>query len=106
MCWACQSSRDSCSPTHHHPKTGLRGSLTDYSVKSVTRGKDAIGEVTVRVTFNSRPGVSPGEGETKIVTGKGASTDIIEASALAYLNAINRSLYEHRSTFEAENPTL
>jgi hypothetical protein len=42
------------------------------------------------------------------VTGKGVSTDIIEASALAYLNAINRTLYEHRRIFEAETekPTL
>ncbi len=86
--------------------TGLRGSLVDYSVNSVTRGKDAIGEVTVRVTFNSRAGVSPAEGESKIVTGKGASTDIIEASALAYLNALNRNLYEHRRIIEAESPTL
>jgi 2-isopropylmalate synthase len=86
--------------------TGLRGSLVDYSVSSVTRGKDAIGEVTVRVTFDSRAGVSPADGESKIVTGKGASTDIIEASALAYLNALNRCLHEHRRTTEAELPTL
>ena len=39
--------------------TGLRGSLVDYSVNSVTRGKDAIGEVTVRVTFNSRSASPP-----------------------------------------------
>jgi 2-isopropylmalate synthase len=86
--------------------TGLKGSLADYSVKSVTRGKDAIGEVTVRVTFNSRPGVSPAEGESKIVTGKGVSTDIIEASALAYLNALNRFLYEQKRIVETEKPTL
>ena len=34
--------------------TGLKGSLVDYSVKSVTRGKDAIGEVSVRVQFERR----------------------------------------------------
>src|SRR5579862_9333559 len=78
--------------------TGLKGSLVDYSVNSVTRGKDAIGEVTVRVQFN---------GDTvKIVTGKGGSTDTIEASALAYLNALNRYLYEQRSSVETEKPTL
>jgi 2-isopropylmalate synthase len=78
--------------------TGLKGSLTDYSVNSVTRGKDAIGEVTVRVHFNGDAG--------RIVTGKGSSTDIIEASALAYLNALNRYLYEQRQTAETEKPTL
>ena len=41
---------------------------------------DALGEVTLKVDF--------GDGE--LVTGKGASTDIIEASARAYLNAVNR----------------
>ncbi|MDW8345018.1 MAG: alpha-isopropylmalate synthase regulatory domain-containing protein, partial [Verrucomicrobiae bacterium] len=62
--------------------TGIRGHLVDYSVTSVTRGKDAIGEVSVRVEFEGG----------KIVTGKATSTDIIEASALAYLNALNRYL--------------
>ena len=86
--------------------TGLHGSLTDYSVKSVTRGKDAVGEVTVRVNFDSRANVSPTEGVSKIVTGKGVSTDIIEASALAYLNALNRYLYEQKRIVESEKPTL
>ena len=52
--------------------TGLKGNLVDYSVASVTRGKDAIGEVSVRAQFENG----------KIVTGKAAATDIIEASAL------------------------
>jgi 2-isopropylmalate synthase len=43
-------------------------------------GKDALGEVTMKVDF--------GDGE--LVSGKGASTDVIEASARAYLNAVNR----------------
>lgn len=75
--------------------TGVKGSLVDYSVASVTRGKDAIGEVSVRVEFDGR-----------CVTGKGGSTDIIEASALAYLNALNRHLDEQRRRSEAEKPTL
>jgi 2-isopropylmalate synthase len=78
--------------------TGIKGSLMDYNVNSVTRGKDAIGEVSVRVQFNGEA--------SKIVTGKAASTDIIEASALAYLNALNRYLYEQRRRAEAEKPTL
>ena len=75
--------------------TGVKGSLVDYSVGSVTKGKDAIGEVSVRVEFTGR-----------IVTGKGTSTDIIEASALAYLNALNRYLDEQRRRTETDKPTL
>ena len=81
--------------------TGVKGNLVDYSVGSVTRGKDAVGEVSVRVQFGKEKG-SGG----KIVTGRGSSTDIIEASALAYLNALNRQLFEQRRRAEAEKPTL
>ena len=81
--------------------TGVKGSLVDYSVGSVTRGKDAVGEVSVRVQFGKEKG-SGG----KIVTGRGSSTDIIEASALAYLNALNRQLFEQRRRAKTEKPTL
>jgi 2-isopropylmalate synthase len=66
--------------------TQTRGRLLDYSLRAVSQGKDALGEVTVKVDF--------GAGE--LVTGKGASTDIIEASARAYLNAVNRFLNNGR----------
>jgi len=62
--------------------TRARGKLMDYQLRAVSEGKDALGEVTVKVDF--------GGGE--LVTGKGASTDVIEASARAYLNAVNRHL--------------
>ncbi|MBO0721366.1 MAG: 2-isopropylmalate synthase [Blastocatellia bacterium] len=62
--------------------TGLNGTLIDYTVRSVTGGKDAVGEVFVHVEFD---GVS--------YTGKAASTDIVDASARAYLNAVNKALY-------------
>ena len=52
-----------------------------YSVNSITGGTDAQGEVTVRV-----------EKEGRIVNGQGADTDIIIASAKAYVNALNRIL--------------
>jgi 2-isopropylmalate synthase len=64
--------------------THTRGKLLDYSLRAVSQGKDALGEVTVKVDF----------GNSKIVSGKGASTDVIEASARAYLNAVNRFLME------------
>jgi 2-isopropylmalate synthase len=59
--------------------TGLKGRLQDYHLRAVTSGKDALGEVTVKVDFDGA-----------VVHGKGASTDVIEASARAYVNALNR----------------
>ncbi len=67
-----------------------RGHLVAYQVEAVTQGKDALGEVTLKVDF----------GDSRLVTGKGASTDVVEASARAYLNAVNRSL---RTTVPAIN---
>ena len=54
---------------------GRQGHLAEYHVQAVTGGKDALGEVTLKVDF----------GDGKLVTGKGASTDVVEASARAYL---------------------
>lgn len=65
--------------------TGTAGKLRDYSLRAVSEGMDALGEVTANVDF--------GNGEP--VTGRGASTDVIEASARAYLNAVNRYLGQH-----------
>src|SRR5713101_8288845 len=59
--------------------TGLKGRLLDYSLRAATSGKDAIGEVAMKVDFDGT-----------VVSGKGASTDVIEASARAYLSAVNR----------------
>jgi 2-isopropylmalate synthase len=56
-----------------------KAKLQKYNVGSITGGTDAQGEVTVKVS----------EGE-RTVTGRGSSTDIIEASAKAYINALNR----------------
>ena len=55
--------------------------LVDYSIKSVSGGKDAMGEVIVKI-----------EKDGKIYTGRGLSTDIIESSALAYTNALNKTM--------------
>ncbi|MDY5865306.1 MAG: alpha-isopropylmalate synthase regulatory domain-containing protein [Collinsella sp.] len=63
------------------------GELTEFNVKAITRGIDAIGEVTVRITAE----------DGKIYTGRGADTDIIVSSAKAYINAINRMIQTNRS---------
>lgn len=58
--------------------------LIEYSVHSITEGIDAMGEVTVRITTEN--------GGTRTFGGYGADTDIIMASAKAYLAALNRML--------------
>jgi 2-isopropylmalate synthase len=55
--------------------------LSEFSVKSITEGIDAIGEVLIRI-----------ESEGVSYTGRGADTDIIVSSAKAYINALNRLL--------------
>ena len=60
--------------------TGGDYRLLNYGIKAVTGGTDALGEVRVRII----------DGEKESV-GKGVSTDIIESSIKAYLNAINRN---------------
>ncbi len=62
--------------------TGLPGQVLEYTVHSVTGGKDAVGEVFMRVDF----------GKTSFI-GKAASTDVVDASARAYLNAINKHVH-------------
>ena len=65
--------------------TAFRGKLQDYVIQSVTSGKDALGEVTVKLARNGQ-----------VEHGRAASTDIIEASSKAYLSAINRLLHSKR----------
>jgi len=65
--------------------TQTNSKLQKYSVNAITGGTDAQGEVTVRLS----------EGET-IALGQGAHTDIIVASAKAYVNALNRLEYRKR----------
>ena len=65
---------------------GIEGRLDDFVVKSVTRGKDALGQVDVRLHAAGRDR-----------HGRGVSTDIIEAGARAYLQALNRAEADRRS---------
>ncbi len=61
--------------------TGVTPELVDYTLQAVTKGRDAQGEVSVKIR------------EKRVeVTGRGTSTDIIEASAKAYVNAVNKLL--------------
>ena len=59
--------------------TGVKVSLSDYRIRAVTKGKEALGEVQIELEHSGRK-----------IRGRGLSTDILEASALAYIAAINR----------------
>ncbi|MGH9068404.1 MAG: 2-isopropylmalate synthase [Acidimicrobiales bacterium] len=59
--------------------TGITASLVGFTVSSVTGGIDALGDVVIQL-----------ESEGMRVSGRGVSTDVVEASARAFLNAVNR----------------
>lgn len=66
---------------------GVENKLTEFRVDSVTEGIDAIGDVTIRIEL---------QGNTFV--GRGSDTDIIVASAKAYMNALNRALSADQNT--------
>lgn len=63
--------------------TDIYGKMHDYKLNSIGSGKDALGEVIAKIEIDG-----------KIYTGRGLSTDIIEASVKSYINAINKYYYE------------
>src|SRR5713101_1108266 len=72
--------------------TDIDSKMTDFNVNAVTGGVDALGDVIIQL-----------DAEGTRVSGRGVSTDVVEASARAYLNAVNkvvriRSRNEQRST--------
>ncbi|WP_157153797.1 2-isopropylmalate synthase [Brachyspira murdochii] len=59
--------------------TSNRAKLVNYSINAITEGEDALGEVIVRLSSDD-----------KTVIGRAVSTDIIEASLMAYINGLNK----------------
>lgn len=72
--------------------TGIQGKLMDFSLQAITMGKDAVGEVSVRVAFGP-----------DLISAKAASTDIVEASAKAYLSCVNRLLSNKKARKKTGN---
>jgi 2-isopropylmalate synthase len=70
---------------------GVPNQLLEFSVEAMTEGVDALGKVTVRIQGEIPIG-DTGEGEQQVFLGRGADTDIVVASAKAYLFALNRLL--------------
>jgi 2-isopropylmalate synthase len=75
--------------------TGVSVQLKDYQVRSVSVGEDAQGEARVEVEHNGR-----------IQRGHAVSTDIIEASAQAFLQAINRLSMRRQARLNPQTETL
>jgi 2-isopropylmalate synthase len=68
-----------CNAIRQATGMGSEGRLTDYAVTSVTGGVDALADVALRFEVDGHS-----------MPGRGLSTDVVEASARAFLNAINR----------------
>lgn len=65
--------------------TGLSCTLVNYHINAITGGTDALGDVTVKLKCAEKE---------KVYIGRGVSTDILEASAKAYVNAVNKLIYD------------
>src|SRR6202012_2688517 len=76
-----------------HKAAGTESEMVKYTVEAVTGGEDALGETTVMLRTNG-----------PLASGSGVATDIIEASARAYLRALSNSL-EGAAPREAEAAT-
>ena len=61
---------------------GVHYELDDFQIRSITEGREAIGETTVRLRHDGR-----------VFSGRGQSTDIVASSILAYLSAVNKIAY-------------
>lgn len=68
---------------------GIPNTLVEFNISANTEGFDAIGEVLIRI-----------ESDGRMYTGRGASTDIVVASAKAYMNALNRLILTKQSSGE------
>lgn len=62
---------------------GTHYELDDFQIRAVTEGREAMGEAIVRLRSNG-----------KLYSGRGISTDIVGSSIMAYINAINKIVYE------------
>ena len=69
---------------------GMRINLEDYQLRSITEGEDALGDAFVKLEHDGCK-----------YSGRGLSTDVIEASIHAYINAVNKMIYEGSLTEES-----
>ena len=70
---------------------GMEFKLEDYQIQSVTEGEDALGDALVKIS----------DSKGNVFSGRGLSTDIIEASIHAYINAVNKMIYDQNCRRDA-----
>ncbi len=68
--------------------TGINCTMISWGINAVTAGKDALGDVNLKITTDGY----------KVFMGRGISTDILEASAKAYVNAVNKLIWASMHT--------
>ena len=66
--------------------TGCHYELDDFQIQAVTEGREAMGQTVVKLRSDG-----------KLYSGKGISTDIVGASIQAYINALNKIVYEEET---------
>ncbi|MDF9408538.1 MAG: 2-isopropylmalate synthase [Pelotomaculum sp. PtaB.Bin013] len=66
--------------------TGMSCTMVNWGINAITSGKDALGDVTLKITMDGQ----------KVYVGRGISTDILDASAKAYVNAVNKLVWDNR----------
>lgn len=66
--------------------TGMSCTLVNWEINAIGAGKDALGDVTLKISMDGQ----------KIFVGRGISTDILDASAKAYVNAVNKLVWNNR----------
>ncbi|NTW05728.1 MAG: 2-isopropylmalate synthase [Peptococcaceae bacterium] len=74
--------------------TGISCTLVNWEIQAVTSVTDALGEVTLRITPDGK----------NFYVGRGVSTDILEASAKAYVNGVNKLIREKESESGVKGP--
>ncbi len=70
---------------------GKKMELDDFSINSITEGEDALGDTSVKL-----------KDDGNVYIGRGLSTDIIESSIIAYLNAVNKMIYAKQEKQEGQ----
>ncbi|NMA52037.1 MAG: 2-isopropylmalate synthase, partial [Peptococcaceae bacterium] len=72
--------------------TDISCTMISWGINAITSGKDALGDVKLKITTDGQ----------KVYAGRGISTDILEASAKAYINAVNNLVWDAQQTRDSE----
>jgi 2-isopropylmalate synthase len=83
---------------------GEPNELIEFSIQAVTEGIDAVGRVTIRIEADDP--VQENGGERRVFSGRASDTDIVVASAKAYMFALNRLIAARREAQQQNGSTV